>query len=221
MFVTTATSATAEERTVALVRLGHQELASSDARMTAERANRPPITAVGSSPLRQHQPGHRRRRRLAVRAGDGDPAASHQLGEQLGRAGSRESRAAPLHALPGSSASPLTRRTTRPRRRRAPRRGRRETPAPATPGAPSPPTRGDPIRSHACPDRSRISAMRLMPMPPTPTKCTAFRRAGHRVRLRECQRPVAITRAASGRASDRAASDMRRGRRDRPPARKS
>ena len=67
-----------QERPIALVRLGDHVARRCPSRALLPNAlSRPPITAVGSSPRAlEHERDHRRRGRLAVRAGDGDAVAA-------------------------------------------------------------------------------------------------------------------------------------------------
>ena len=89
MFVTTAIGRREpQERAVALVGLGDEEIARAEPRVRAERVHLAAdddggIEARGAEDGRDE----RRRRRLAVRAGDGDAVLhAHQLGEHLARA---------------------------------------------------------------------------------------------------------------------------------------
>ena len=219
-----------EERTVALVRFGHRDTRClSEPRMAAEGGepsadDRGRIDAgVRRAPARSSPSSSR----LTVRAGDGDALASpHQIGEQL--------RARRITGMPRTlgfdhlGVRQLAPPTTAPphlRRRRVlrvvafvklqrpaisqVRRHRRRA--------------GDPIRSHACPSRSRISAMRAHAAAADANEVHApSSRAGHRVRLPRASAPVSAMRcAASGRANRRAALGMRRAPvGDRPPARR-
>ena len=87
-----------QERAVALVGLGDEQVARAEARVRAERRHAPPTTTVGSKPGgAQHGRDERRRRRLAVRAGDGDAVLhAHQLGEHLGARDDRDAERARL-----------------------------------------------------------------------------------------------------------------------------
>ena len=75
-----------QERSVALVGLGNHVIAASEPRVAAERAEPAADHRGRIEPgALEHQRHHRRRRRLAMRAGDGDAVAQpHQLGEHLG-----------------------------------------------------------------------------------------------------------------------------------------
>ena len=75
-----------QERPVAFVRLGDHQLAASEPRVAAERAQPPADHRRRIEPgALEHQRDHRRRRRLAVRARDRDAEAQpHQLGQHLG-----------------------------------------------------------------------------------------------------------------------------------------
>ena len=88
-----------QERPVAFVRLGHHQLAAAQPRVAAERAQ-PPADhrrRIESGAL-EHQRDHRRRRRFAVRACDGDRVAqTHQLREHLG---ARDHRNLPSRGFP-------------------------------------------------------------------------------------------------------------------------
>ena len=74
-----------QERTIALVRLDDDVLPASEARVAAERAEPAADDRSGIQPCAfEQERNHRRRRRLAVGAGDGnaDPQ-THQLREHL------------------------------------------------------------------------------------------------------------------------------------------
>ena len=104
-----------QERAVALVRLDDHVVAAPEPGVAAERAQ-PAADHRGRiqpGPL-EHQRHHRRRRRLAVRAGDGDAVAQpHQLGEHLRARDHRDRRAPRLdHLRVVRRARPTTTTTT-------------------------------------------------------------------------------------------------------------
>ena len=111
-----------QERAIAFVRFDDHVVAAAEPRVAAEGAqpaadHRRRIEAGAL----EHQRHHRRRRRLAVRAGDRDAVAQpHQLGEHLGARDHRNARGAALRRPPGCPAGSPTRRRRRRRRRRAP-----------------------------------------------------------------------------------------------------
>ena len=122
-----------QKRPVALVRLRHHELAASEPRVAAEGAQPPADHRRRIEPgALEHQRDHRRRRRLAVRAGDRDREAQpHQLRQHLGARNHRNLPPRRLRRPPGSTASPPTRSPRRRRRRRAPPRARSRTAMPS------------------------------------------------------------------------------------------
>jgi len=75
-----------EKAPVALVGLGDEEVPLAEARVAPQRVDLAADDHRGIQPRRaQHRGDERRRRRLAVRPGDGDGVANaHQLGEHLG-----------------------------------------------------------------------------------------------------------------------------------------
>ena len=93
-----------EERGVVLVGLDHEERAVAEPRRHAEVQRHAADQEAGLEPGVLEDPGeHRRRRRLAVRAGDGEhPAAvQHVLGEPLRAATCRRSRASRIASISG------------------------------------------------------------------------------------------------------------------------
>ena len=160
-----------------------RSLSSASATISSPRPE-PRVAAEGAQPpadhrrriesgALEHQRDHRRRRRLAVRAGDRDRVAQpHQLREHLGPRNHRN--------LPPRRLDDLGVR--RPHRRRhhhdvrvadvrrvvpVARRG-----CPASPAARSPRDRfsSEPLTTY--PRLASSSAIPLMPMPPIPMKCT-------------------------------------------------
>ena len=82
----------AQERAVALVGLGDQELPLAEARVRAQGVEPPADHDRGVEPApRQHRGDHRGGGRLAVRTGDRDPELHpHELGQHLGAADDRQ-----------------------------------------------------------------------------------------------------------------------------------
>ena len=101
MLVTTAIVGVRQERAVALVGLGHEEVAGAEARVGAERGHLPADDDGGIEAGGAEHGGHERgRRRLAVRAGDGHAVLhAHELGEHLGAGDDRDAEGAGLGDL--------------------------------------------------------------------------------------------------------------------------
>ena len=159
----------------------------------------------------EHQRHHRRRRRLAVRAGDRDPVAEpHQLGQHLGARDHRDA------AAPGLDDLRVVRREspTRPPRRRRRRRARRRvrsttrTPSCSSRSVTSERFASEPLTSY--PRLASSSAIPLMPMPADADEMNPPRPAEHASGL-DVRRSAAPVRAAVQRSDRRSTPAPRRG----------
>ena len=162
-----------QKRSIALVRLGHHQLAAAEPRVAAECAQ--PAAdhrgRVEPGPF-EHERDHRRRRRLAVRARDRDRVAQpHQLREHLG---ARDHRNLPAYRFDDLGVPGAHRRRDHHHVRIAdvlggvpdgdPHAQRRK------PSVTGDRLSSDPVTTY--PRLASSSAMPLIPMPPIPMKCT-------------------------------------------------
>ena len=168
-----------QEAGVALVGLGDDPLALAPAGVGGGAVLADPRHLAADEEGRvgadrpQRPDRHRRRRRLAVGAGDRDQPL---LGAELGQQGAAVDRLDP--ALAGQRQLRVARRRSRsrrpPRRPRAGSRRRGRPPARARPraGAPYKRSRERSLPVTVAPSRAQTSASPLIPAPPMPMKCS-------------------------------------------------